>query len=195
MAANPVRNRQDNVHRTDAVLPRARHAALLRALRIRLKGGTMRAETSKYSPGSSARVLAAAACALLLAACSSAPETISHAPAAGLRCVDDSAQCISQREKVFDSFMADKSRGWLKQPPDPHAYASGVRLFALSKKRKELSCQELTMGKREADGAPQALRGPGGTGLTPAQVSRGVMLAGDVGRELSKELGRRCGKS
>ena len=91
--------------------------------------------------------------------------------------------------------MADKSRAWVKQPAAPEAYASGVRLFALSKRRKELSCEELVMGKREADGAPSALRGSGGSRLTPAQVSRGVMLAGDVGRELAKEINKRCSKT
>jgi hypothetical protein len=133
--------------------------------------------------------------AVLLAAalpgCSSSEPQVSS-PALGLRCVDDSHHCISQREKIFDSYMADKSRSWLKQPAEPEAYASGVRLFALSRQRKSLSCEELNHGKREADGAPVALRGPGGSGLTPAQVSRGVMLAADVGRELSREMEKRC---
>lgn len=110
----------------------------------------------------------------------------------GLRCVDDSQHCISQRGKVFDAYMADKSRSWVKQPAEPHAYASGVRLFAMSKRRKELSCDELAHAKREADGAPAVLRGSGGKGLTPAQVARGVMLAGDVSRELGREINKRC---
>ena len=129
--------------------------------------------------------------AVFLAGCAggdSGPST----PQLGLSCVDDSPHCISQRGKVFDSYMADKSRTWVKQPASPTAYASGVRLFALSKRRKDLSCDELKHGKREADAASGALRGPGGSGLTPAQVSRGVMLAGDVSRELSREIGRRC---
>jgi hypothetical protein len=139
-------------------------------------------------------VLLSASAVLLTASlpgCSSTePQVL--APALGLRCVDDSRHCISQREKVFDSYMADKSRSWLKQPVAPEAYASGVRLFALSRQRKNLSCEELNHGKRETDGAPVALRGPGGAGLTPAQVSRGVMLAADVGRELSREMEKRC---
>ena len=130
-------------------------------------------------------------CAAFVSACGGSND-ISQPPQLGLRCVDDSHHCISQREKVFDSYMADKSRAWVKQPVEPAAYASGVRLFALSKRRKDLSCDELLHGKREADGAPSALRGPGGAGLTPAQVSRGVMLAGDVGRELGREMDRRC---
>ncbi len=137
---------------------------------------------------------AVAACAFVISACGSS-ETPIPGPQIGLRCVDDSHHCISQREKVFDSYMADKSRTWVKQPAEPAAYASGVRLFALSKRRRDLSCDELAHGKREADGAPSALRGPGGSGLTPAQVSRGVMLAGDVGRELGREIDKRCKKT
>ena len=132
-------------------------------------------------------IVALSAC---LGACASDPPA--PPPQLGLRCVDDSAHCISQREKVFDSYMADKSRAWVKQPAAPEAHASGVRLFALSKRRKDLTCDELQHGKREADAAPAALRGPGGKGLTPAQISRGVMLAGDVGRELAKEISKRC---
>ena len=139
-------------------------------------------------------MFSASACLLMavsLPGCTSSEPQVSS-PALGLRCVDDSNHCISQREKVFDSYMSDKSRSWLKQPVAPEAYASGVRLFALSRQRKNLSCDELSHGKREADGAPVALRGPGGASLTPAQVSRGVMLAADVGRELSREMDKRC---
>jgi hypothetical protein len=39
------------------------------------------------------------------------------------------------------------------------------------------------------------LRGPGGAGLTPAQISRGVILASEVARELAKEIKRRCQKT
>lgn len=136
------------------------------------------------------RALAVAA-ALSVAACAGGDDG-PQPPQLGLSCVDDSANCISQRERVFNSYMADKSRTWVKQPVTPEGYASGVRLFALSKRRKELSCEELLHGKREADGASGALRGPGGKNLTPAQISRGVMLAGDVSRELSREHQRRC---
>lgn len=129
--------------------------------------------------------------ALWLAACASGSETISS-PQIGLSCVDDSSHCIQQRGKVLDSYMSDKSRSWVKQPATPAAYASGVRMFAVSKKRKELSCDELKHAKREADGASGSLRGPGGKGLTPAQISRGVMLASDVSREIAREMNRRC---
>lgn len=138
--------------------------------------------------------LIGAADTALLSGCASSDPPPSL-PQAGLSCVDDSHHCIGQREKVFDSLMADKSRAWVKQPAAPTAYASGVRLFAFSKKRKDLSCEELAHGRREADGAPHALRGPGGKGLTPAQVSRGLMLATEVSRELSREFDRRCRKT
>lgn len=131
---------------------------------------------------------------LLLGACSSSDQA-EIAPRAGLSCVDDSSHCISQREKVFDQFMADKSRGWVKQPASPEAYASGVRLFALTKRRKDLSCDELAHGKREADAGPAILRANSGNRLTPAQVARGVMLATEVSRDLGRELDKRCRKT
>ena len=118
-----------------------------------------------------------------------------HAPGLGLSCVDDSSHCISQREKALDTLMADKSRGWVKQPASPEAYASGVRLFALNKKRKDLTCDELASGKREADAGPAVLRTQSGGRLTPAQVARGVMLAGEVGRDLGNEFAKRCRKT
>ncbi len=90
--------------------------------------------------------------------------------------------------------VGDPSRGWIKDRPDAAAYASGVRLFAYKNKKKELTCPELQAGRQEADGASAALRATG-TGLTPAQISRGVMLAGEVGRELGNEYQRRCRKT
>jgi hypothetical protein len=110
----------------------------------------------------------------------------------GLKCVDDSNVCISQRKMVYDSYMADKSRAWMKQPAGPHEYASGVRLMAFSKMRKELSCGELAHAKDEADRGPAALSGGAYVGLTTAQVARGAMLAREVSRELDREIARRC---
>ena len=68
-----------------------------------------------------------------------------------------------------------------------------MRLFAFKAKKRELTCEELAHGRRE-DGAAGALK-VAGAGLTPAQVSRGTMLAAEVSRELRNELGRRCRKS
>jgi hypothetical protein len=110
----------------------------------------------------------------------------------GLKCVDDSNVCISQRKMVYDSYMADKSRAWMRQPPGPHEYASGVRLMAYSKMRKNLSCDELAHGKEEADRGPATLSAGAHAGLTTAQVARGAMLAREVSRELAGELARRC---
>jgi hypothetical protein len=113
-------------------------------------------------------------------------------PARGLKCVDDSNVCISQRKMVYDSYMADRTHAWVLQPAGPHEYASGVRLMVLSKKRKELTCIELAHGKEEADHGPTALMGGAYVGLTSAQVARGAMLSREVSRELSQEIARRC---
>jgi hypothetical protein len=155
------------------------------------RGGRRMADMNIKMPAKWACGLAFLAC---LAGCSSS--TVQEtAPHLSLSCVDDSAHCIKQREKAFDQLMADKSRAWVKQPATPEAYASGVRLFALNKKRKELSCDELAAGKREADAGPGVLRGNSGGRLTPAQVSRGVMLAAEVGRDLGSEMAKRCRKT
>lgn len=128
--------------------------------------------------------------ALLLAGCSSgSPPEIG---AKGLACVDDSPACIAERGAALNQLMADKSRSWVKHPATASAYASGVRLFAFKQKKRELTCEELTIGRREADAGPGVLRGPAGRGLTPGQISRGVMLAQEVGRELGTEAKRRC---
>ncbi len=137
-----------------------------------------------------------AVCALLavmlLAGCA-VGENTEPIPRAGLGCVDDSPACVSQRQATLKTLVQDQSRGWIKEPVNAAAYASGVRLFAFKTKKKDLSCTELQQGRQEADGAPSSLRGSG-TGLTPAQVSRGVMLAAEVGRELGNEFNRRCKK-
>ncbi|MBN9281166.1 MAG: hypothetical protein J0H37_02655, partial [Hyphomicrobium denitrificans] len=126
-----------------------------------------------------------------LAGCAGAPDP-AFAQQRGLKCVDDSNICISQRKLVFDSYMADKSRAWMKQPAGPHEYASGVRLMAYSKMRKDLSCEQLAHAKEEADRGPASLSGGSYVGLTTAQVARGAMLAREVSRELANEMARRC---
>jgi hypothetical protein len=110
---------------------------------------------------------------------------------AGLGCVDDSPECIQRRQTTLRHMVDDKSRAWINEAPTPEAYASGVRLFAYKSKKKELSCDELKRGKLEAETARSSLQSVG-TRLTPAQVSRSIMLAGEVGRELQREMDRRC---
>ena len=168
-------------------MPRGRHARLLRANHEDHAG---RRDNADMRP-SIAGAIALCGVVSALSGCSNSENTAA-APRLGLSCVDDSSHCIGQREKAFDQLMADKSRSWVKQPATPEAYASGVRLFALNKKRKELSCDELASGKREADAGPGILRGSSGARLTPAQVSRGAMLATEVSRDLSKEYDKRC---
>lgn len=135
-------------------------------------------------------IVLASTVTLALAACGSggAPEL---APK-GLSCVDDSPGCIAERGAALSELSADRSRGWMRQPPPPTAYASGVRLFAYKQKKRELTCEELAIGRKEAEAGPGVLRGPDGRGLTSAQVARGVMLAQEVGRELGSEMKRRC---
>lgn len=107
-------------------------------------------------------------------------------------CMDDSKACIDQRQMVLKSLVSDKSRGWVKHPASAAAYASGVRMFAFKTEKQRLSCDELSSGRREAEGAPRVLRSPQAQGLTPAQVSRGIMFADEVSRELTREAQRRC---
>ncbi len=113
----------------------------------------------------------------------------------GLTCVDDSPHCIERRQQTLSYLVDSNDRAWIKSHPPAEAYASGVRLFALQRKKKELTCEELTLGRNEAEKAPHVLRGPEGAKLTPAQVSRGVILASEVSRELATEMKRRCKKS
>jgi len=136
--------------------------------------------------------LAGALCLAALSAAACASTELAQAPQTGTQCVDDSAHCIGSRQAALKAMMDDKGRTWIRQPPDARAYASGVRLFAFRGRKKELTCDELGIGKREADAAHGILRGPGGAGLTPAQVSRGSMLATEVGRELGVEITKRC---
>jgi hypothetical protein len=125
-------------------------------------------------------------------ACSGMDFTPDKEKRAGFACVDDSNHCIEQRSAALKSIMADRERKWIREPATPEAYASGVRLFAFKVRKKELNCNELAVGRREAEAAPTVLRGAASAGLTPAQVSRGIMFGTEVSRELTAELNRRC---
>lgn len=127
---------------------------------------------------------------LSLGACatSDGPPELSKA---GFSCVDDSLECINRRQALLRQLTADNSRTWMREAPTPEAYASGVRLFAMKTKKRELRCDELDRGRREADGAQVSLKSAGAR-LTPAQVSRASMFATEVGRELNNEMGKRC---
>ncbi|MDX2287835.1 MAG: hypothetical protein NW217_03320 [Hyphomicrobiaceae bacterium] len=130
-----------------------------------------------------AGMLATAGCAV------STEATVSTV--AGLNCVDDSMRCIGERQSALRQMTSDSTRGWVLERPTPNAYASGVRLFAYKTKKAELSCEELKRGQAEADAGPGVLRASTGS-LSPAQISRGVILAGEVSRELARERKRRC---
>ena len=129
----------------------------------------------------------------MVAACGNGGPTELTQP--GLSCVDDSPGCISQRGSALNELVNDKSRIWIRQPPPPAAYASGVRLFAYKQRKRDLTCDELAIGRKEADAGPGILRGPDGKSLTTAQVARGVMLAQEISRELANLQKRRCGRA
>jgi hypothetical protein len=112
---------------------------------------------------------------------------------AGLSCIDDSPDCVGERQTTLKSMLADENRKWVREPTTVQAHASGVRLFAFRSQKKEMSCEELAIGRREADSVPKALKGPEGKSMSPAQVSRTNMLAAEVSRELAAEMrARRC---
>ena len=127
---------------------------------------------------------------LLASACSSfGPDD----PRAGLSCVDDSQECVDRRQATLKSMLDDQDRKWVKEPTNPQAHASGVRLFAFRSRKKELTCEELALGRREADSVPKALRGPEGKALSPPQIARANSFAAEVSKELAAEMrSRRC---
>jgi hypothetical protein len=135
---------------------------------------------------------AAALLAVGVGACNGMDFSPDKESRAGFACVDDSNHCIEQRSATLKSIMADRERKWVKEPATPEAYASGVRLFAFKVRKKELTCNELAIGRREAEAAAGVLRGAASAELTPAQVSRGIMFGTEVSRELTAELNRRC---
>ena len=110
---------------------------------------------------------------------------------AGLSCIDDSTECVERRQVTLKALLADKDRAWVREHPTPQAHASGVRLFAFRTKKSELSCEELSHGRKEAEGAPKMLKNS--QGLSPAQISRASMFAAEVNKELAAEMKkRRC---
>ena len=132
-------------------------------------------------------------CAAALAGCSGAvTQSEGWAPITNHGCVDDSKACIDQRQATLRTLQADKTRGWVRQPANVNAYATGVRLFAFKTEKARMTCDELGLGRREADGAPGVLRSPQANGLNPAVVSRSLMFATEVSRDLGREQQRRC---
>lgn len=126
-----------------------------------------------------------------VAACSGGPGKSLGSPTAGLNCLDDSAECIAKRQATLKYFLSAPDRAWIRQRPDAAAYASGVRLFAYKRQMNQLSCSELKTGLSEANGASKTLKA-GRARLTPAQVSRGKLLAREVARQLQREHKKRC---
>lgn len=130
---------------------------------------------------------------LMVAGCVTGFSGDSSGVSSGLNCVDDSERCLAQRKQALTQIMDDKQLRWINEPATANSDASGVRLFAFMKKRKHLSCQQLRIGYIEATGARQRLRQSAGTGLTPAQISRGAILGDEVASKLKREMRRkRC---
>ena len=141
------------------------------------------------NPGTHRIAVAAAliGIAIVATACSGMDER------AGLSCIDDSPDCVDQRQATLKSMLADEDKKWVREPTNAQAHASGVRLFAFRSRKKELSCEELAVGRREADGVPKVLKGPEGKSMSPAQVTRANMFAAEVSKELAAEMrARRC---
>jgi hypothetical protein len=112
---------------------------------------------------------------------------------AGLSCIDDTQECVERRQATLKAMLSDKERTWVKEPAGPLAHASGVRLFAFRSRKTELTCEELAVGRREADGAAKSLKGATNQGLSPAQISRASLFAAEVSKELTAEMRkRRC---
>lgn len=136
-------------------------------------------------------VLAVAALALASAHGCASSGAIGVEVKPGLNCIDDSADCIAKRQAALKSMVSDPTKAWINENPTPEAYASGVRLFAFKTKKKELTCEELRRGKIEADAARASLKSAGAR-ITHQQLTRGAMLATEVGRELQNEFAKRC---
>ena len=147
--------------------------------------------TARRPPGRLLIPASIAALATILASCAAINlETAATEPPRA-DCVDDSPPCVERRGAALKQMLADPKRSWVREPASAHSYAAGVRLFAFRSRRRELTCDELVHGKREADAAPAALNGPDSGGLSPAQKSRGTMLAAEVSKELGAEMRRR----
>lgn len=132
------------------------------------------------------------AVATFLTGCSaelSKPET---GATAHYGCLDDSPACISQRQANLKQLQGDPARTWVRQPASINSYATGVRLFAFKTEKQRLSCDELAVGRREADAAPGVLRGAQAQDIQPLIRNRSLMFAGEVSKELTREAQRRC---
>jgi hypothetical protein len=147
-------------------------------------------ETMRVRRCGIAKSMAAAAVACLaLLACSGCSTDTS----AGLTCLDDSSECLERRQVTLNAYLTDPDRKWIAEPPSAQANASGVRLFAFRSRKKELSCEQLAHGRREADSVAKSLHGPDGKEFSPALVARATLFASEVSKELGAEMrARRC---
>ncbi|MGF1649224.1 MAG: hypothetical protein ACFCUN_02110 [Hyphomicrobiaceae bacterium] len=112
----------------------------------------------------------------------------------GLTCVEDTTECIAARRAAHMHLVADTSRSWVAARPSARHYVAGVRLFAFKTEAQRLACADLAVGVAEAQRTPAILRGPEGQSFKPGLVSRAIMLAEEVERELKREQRKRCGR-
>ena len=113
---------------------------------------------------------------------------------AGLSCIDDSPDCVDQRQVTLKSMLADQDRKWVKEPRDAAGACLGRAAVRLSQPQEGA---ELRGAGARAAARPtacrKALRGPEGKSLSPAQISRANMFAAEVSKELAAEMrARRC---
>lgn len=136
--------------------------------------------------------IAALACVLLAAACapiSSAPEA-SNNPAAG--CVDDSKHCIDKRMSTLKTMVSDQRRSWVYQQESPASYATGVKLFAYRATKAQLTCAELSHGRKETADAALSLKSGSVPGMNDSRLAQVRDMSSQVSKELGREFDKAC---
>ena len=123
--------------------------------------------------------------AALLAACSAETSKLETA-ARHTSAASTTAPPASASARPRSTAAVDRARAWVRQPASVNSYATGVRLFAFKTEKQRLNCDELAIGRREADAAPAVLRGPQAKG-PPLVANRSLMFAGEVSKELTRE--------
>src|SRR5690606_28068722 len=127
-------------------------AAFLRLLCLRRTAYKRPFMTVRRPTGRFLIPVSVAAFASVLASCAAINlETAATEPPRA-DCVDDSPACVERRGAALKEMLADPKRGWVREPANAHSYAAGVRLFAFRSRKRDLTCEELAHGKREADG-------------------------------------------
>lgn len=115
---------------------------------------------------------------------------------AGLACVDDSKDYMD--EAPGDARAAcspTRKKPAVKDTRDSASACFGRSLASPYRtQKKDLNCDELAAGRREADSRMARAAGPDAKGLSPLGVPRASMFAAEVSKELTAEEcgARRC---